>query len=145
MNPSKKNRFHEPDLSFFERAYTDSIVPRVMGASAKQRKNHFRQDKFKSDLLKYYGAVKGIGSGKAAWCHLTGWWDSKFVKAAHLVPKSLSGDELSYLFGVGEVILSGRACRSSSGRTYKRIMCFQTHPASEDGYFMREGCYRQES
>ena len=48
MNPSKKNRFHEPDLSFFERAYTDSIVPRVMGASAKQRKNHFRQDKFKS-------------------------------------------------------------------------------------------------
>jgi hypothetical protein len=34
------------------------------------------------------------------------WWDSKSVKAAHLVLKSLLGDELSYLFGVGEVILS---------------------------------------
>ncbi|KAM5445498.1 hypothetical protein MaudCBS49596_007482 [Microsporum audouinii] len=38
--------------------------------------------------------------------HLTGaWYTAKYVRAAHLGPKSLGGDELKHLFGVGEVVL----------------------------------------
>ena len=92
----------EPDVSFLERAYTNTIVPRVMGASAKQRKSKFDQKAFRTDVMEYYGAQHG----EAAYCHLTGWHYSKAVKAAHLVPKSLNGDEVSYIFGVGELVLS---------------------------------------
>lgn len=92
----------EPDVSFLERAYTNTIVTRVMGASAKQRKSKFDQKAFRTDVMEYYGAQ----DGDAAYCHLTGWHYSKAVKAAHLVPKSLNGDEVSYIFGVGELVLS---------------------------------------
>lgn len=92
----------EPDVSFLERAYTNTIVPRVMGDSAKQRKSKFDQKAFRTDVMEYYGAQHG----EAAYCHLTGWHYSKAVKAAHLVPKSLNGDEVSYIFGVGELVLS---------------------------------------
>ena len=93
----------EPDVSFLERAYTNTIVPRVMGASAKQRKSSkFDQKAFRTDVMEYYGAQHG----DATYCHLTGWHYSKAVKAAHLVPKSLNGDEVPYIFGVGELVLS---------------------------------------
>ncbi|KAJ5113262.1 hypothetical protein N7456_001796 [Penicillium angulare] len=40
------------------------------------------------------------------YCHLTGFWDKGLVKAAHLVAKSLSTDEISDLFGVEQIVLS---------------------------------------
>lgn len=92
----------EPDITFLERAYTDSIVPRVMGASAKQKKSDYDQSAFRKDVINFYGA----GDGDYAFCHLTGWWDRKVVKAAYLVPKSLSEKEVSYLFGTKQLILS---------------------------------------
>ena len=47
----------EPDVSFLERAYTNTIVPRVMGASAKQRKSKFDQKAFTNDVMEYYGGA----------------------------------------------------------------------------------------
>ena len=92
----------EPDITFLERAYTDSIVPRVMGASAKQKKSKFNQSAFRKDVIDFYQA----GHGDQVFCHLTGWWYAKMVKAAHLVPKSLSEEEVSYLFGAKQLVLS---------------------------------------
>jgi hypothetical protein len=108
IDSSKRYRAegNEPDISFLERAYTDTIVPRVMGASAKQKKSNFHHSGFREDALKYYNAVDKEGGNKIAYCHLTGWWNADMVKVAHLVPKSLSGEEVSYLFGVGEIVLS---------------------------------------
>ncbi|KAJ9234939.1 hypothetical protein DTO169E5_6406 [Paecilomyces variotii] len=40
----------------------------------------------------------------AAYCHLTGWEDSGYVKAAYLVPKSLAGEEIGYLFKTKELV-----------------------------------------
>lgn len=33
------------------------------------------------------------------------WWPKEAVKAAHLVPKLITGDELAFLFGVKELVL----------------------------------------
>jgi hypothetical protein len=96
-----------PDHSFLERAYTNIIVPRVMGAISKQRKTKFDQSAFRKDVLQYYSAIKISGkNATAAYCHLTGWADGFSIKAAHLVPKSLTGEEISYLFGIGDLIRS---------------------------------------
>lgn len=40
------------------------------------------------------------------YCYLTGWHTSKLVEAAYLVPESLDSDEVSYIFGVEELLLS---------------------------------------
>jgi hypothetical protein len=108
VDSSKRYRTegNEPDIGFLERAYTDTIVPRVMGASAKQKKSNSHHSQFREDVLKYYDAVDQQGGNRTAYCHLTGWWNAEMVKVAHLVPKSLSGEEVSYLFGVGEIVLS---------------------------------------
>lgn len=99
----------EPDIGLLERAYTSTIVSRVMSATAKQKKRSFDQSAFKKDVLAYYGAGKIEGNYRLAFCHVVGaWFAHDDVKAAHLVPKSLSGAELSYLFGVGELILSDK-------------------------------------
>ena len=94
---------NDPDVGFLERAYTNAIVPRIMSATSKQKKSKFRQSEFKRAVLDYYGA-RDEGC-ESIWCHLTGWREPEMVKAAHLVPKSLSGEEISYLFGVGEIVL----------------------------------------
>lgn len=93
----KRDRKEEPDVDFYERAYANSIVPRVMTASGNQKRvfSKHQQAKFRKDVLDRYGAAEDGG----AWCHLTGWWPSARVKAAHLVSKSLTGPEISYLFG----------------------------------------------
>lgn len=93
----------EPDVTFLERAYTDTIVPRVMNASANQRKSNFDQSAFKNDVLEFYEAKREDG---LVFCHLTGWKPVKLIKTAHLVPKCLSRDEVSYLFGAKEIVLS---------------------------------------
>jgi hypothetical protein len=96
----KQNANLEPPIRFLERAYTSTIVPKVMAASAKQKRSTFNQSEFRREVVKYYGATKTDRSG--TYCHLTGWWDNKDVKAAHLVPKSLSREETTYLFGASE-------------------------------------------
>lgn len=99
---SKKPRFDKPGVEFYERVYMNSIVPRVMGASAKQTKSNFNPKPFRSAVLKAYNASNSTTDG--AWCHVShDWYDKKLVKAAHLVPKSLTDPEIGYLFGVEEV------------------------------------------
>lgn len=100
----KKTRQAEPGVEFYERAYLDSIIPRIMGATNKQQKSSFNTAQFRNAVLEAYNAVKNEGPLKLAWCHLAGVWEpAGNVKAAHLVPKSLSRQDLAYLFGADEV------------------------------------------
>jgi hypothetical protein len=72
----KKTTQTEPGADFYERAYVDTIIYCIAGATSKQ-----------------------------TWWHLTGGWlVAKHVKAAYLVPKSLSRRGLAYLFGAEEGI-----------------------------------------
>ncbi|PKY01790.1 hypothetical protein P168DRAFT_329706 [Aspergillus campestris IBT 28561] len=104
----KKLRDEEPDLGFLERAYASTVTARVMGASAKQSKQFSKKDQsaFRQAVLHRYQALKLDDSTNLAYCHLTGWSDAEYVKAAHLVPKLLTGQEISFLFGVKEVPLT---------------------------------------
>lgn len=100
----KRRKSGELDIEVIERAYANTIVPRVMGAIAKQGKGSFRQDRFKKAVLEAYNASEVNGGVSFAWCHVIhGWFESSLVKAAHLVPKSLSLAEIGHLFGVEEV------------------------------------------
>lgn len=99
-----------PSHSKLEDAYASLITAKVMGAMAKQAKSKFDQSGFKSKVLEYYEASRVVGdpadNDRDSFCHLTGWHHHSQVKASHIVPKSLQSDELSYLFGVGEAVLS---------------------------------------
>lgn len=96
---------HEPSVEFMERAYASTMVARIMSATANQKKRRFDQSKFKRDVAAYLHA-NDPEEPNHLWCHLTGWKEKNYIKAAHLVPKSLKGDELTHLFGVDEVVLS---------------------------------------
>lgn len=100
----KRLRDHEPGADFLERAYANSLIPRVMRASTKQLKEKFtKHDRavFRENVLNYYGAF----DEDIAWCHITGYWLPKeLIKAAHLVPKSLTVQEISFLFGANEIV-----------------------------------------
>ena len=108
--------------SIIEDAYESLLVQKIEAASAKQeRKKAFNQSKFRDCVMKYYESTKVEDDQKLAFCHLTGWWPddspkTKQVKAAHLVAKSLSGDDLSYLFGVNDALLY-------DARNSKSILC----------------------
>ncbi|KAJ5905247.1 uncharacterized protein N7473_002163 [Penicillium subrubescens] len=101
----KRPRHGEPSLEMLQRAYSSSLVARVMAASAKQQKKRYNQSKFKNDVNDYYGInpTNGIEDG-AGYCHVLGKFDAKDIKAAHVVPKSLSVDEIAHLFGVEELV-----------------------------------------
>ncbi|QKX53729.1 uncharacterized protein TRUGW13939_00809 [Talaromyces rugulosus] len=86
----KKATQTEPGADFYERAYVDTIIYCIAGATSKQ-----------------------------TWWHLTGGWlVAKHVKAAYLVPKSLSRRGLAYLFGAEEL-----TCRDN--RPAKRYLYFR--------------------
>lgn len=74
----------EPDVTFLERAYTNTIVPRLMNASRKQRKSRFDQSAFKEDVIKFYRAKR---EDDLVFCHLTGWKPAELVKAASSCPQ----------------------------------------------------------
>ncbi|EEQ32089.1 hypothetical protein McanCB56680_005637 [Microsporum canis] len=96
----------DANLDFLERAYTATMVTRVMGASSLKSSSSFSQKEFRKGVIKYLGAKNDSEGTERAWCHITGMWhDSDNIKAAHIVPKALRGDELKHLFGVGEVVL----------------------------------------
>ncbi|KAJ5549849.1 hypothetical protein N7535_002208 [Penicillium sp. DV-2018c] len=89
-----------------ERAYRDLIVSRVVRADRGQRVSSFNQSRFKKDVNKYYSTVDS-NDGTAHWCHVIGgFFDKTFVKAAHIVPKSLDREELAHLFGDEDVVIS---------------------------------------
>jgi len=97
-----------PQYSTVEAAYSSVLMAKIMSASSKQRKGkRFDQSAYSKAVLSFYGAVRHTDDGSVEkYCHLTGWLAEKQVKCAHLVPKSLESDELAYLFGVRETVLS---------------------------------------
>ena len=96
-----------PHYSTIEAAYSSVLTTKIMSACGKQRKGkRFDQSAYAKAVLSFYGAVRHSGGQVEKYCHLTGWLPEKSVKCAHLVPKSLESDELAYLFGVREAILS---------------------------------------
>ena len=99
-----------PSHSKLEDAYASVITSKVMAASGKQKKKRFDQSHFKSDVVQFFKASKIVNADEdpqvLLYCHLSGWHPEKSVKAAHIVPESLQSEEISYLFGVGEAVLS---------------------------------------
>lgn len=102
----KRRRITGPlDDGLVQRAYVDTIIPRVMGAAAKIQKNVFNQKKFKKKVNRYYGLTTEY-TGVTSYCHVLGFFiPTHSAKAAHLVPKSLSQAEVSHIFGVLDGVL----------------------------------------
>lgn len=106
-----RERISEDSL---QQAYKDTIVARVLKNSSKLRddstkrkKRYRRQARY--DQLDFQKAVDdyyGSEHRSFSWCHLTGWVHRYMIKATHLVPEALSGDEISFFFGDKEVDVS---------------------------------------
>ncbi|KAL5338252.1 hypothetical protein BJX70DRAFT_388656 [Aspergillus crustosus] len=101
----KRQRISEPDDGLLQRAYASTITARVIAMKAKQASSKFNTTRFRQAVEEYYGTAHPDNyhksSQKYTWCHIRGeYLPSKAVKAAHLVPKSLSKPETSHLFGV---------------------------------------------
>lgn len=111
----KRRRVTEPsDHGLVERAYVDTIIPRVMGAAAKTEKHPFDQKKFKKKVNRYYN-VPTDSVERTSYCHVLGFYlPASSVKAAPLVPKSLSQEEVCHIFGVQDGVLTD----PSNGKKY---------------------------
>ncbi|KAL9106771.1 MAG: hypothetical protein Q9187_008520 [Circinaria calcarea] len=100
----------KPSHSKPEDAYACVIASKGMAPFGKQKKYKSNQSWFKSNAVQYYNASKVVDADEdpqtLLYCHLSGWHPEKYVTAAHIVPKSLQSEESSYLFGVGEAVLS---------------------------------------
>jgi hypothetical protein len=92
----RRGNEEEASLDFLERAYASTIVLKVMSATTHKKNQNFKGNVFRTNLLKAYNGLENREGLECAWCHLTGWWDKKLVKAAHLVPKCLEPTEVSY-------------------------------------------------
>ncbi|CAI7595202.1 unnamed protein product [Penicillium discolor] len=103
---AKRQRIEGPvDQSLLEHAYRDAIISCVLGASAKQKSPKFDQSAFKKGVYTYYGVNEHCHPG-FGWCHVLGTvLPQKQIKAAHLVPKSMTSKEVSHLFGVSDGVL----------------------------------------
>ena len=103
---AKRQRIEGPvDQSLLEHAYRDAMISRVLGASAKQKGPKFDQSAFKKEVYTYYGVNEHCHPG-FGWCHVLGTvLPQKNIKAAHLVPKSMTPKEVSHLFGVSDGVL----------------------------------------
>lgn len=106
----RRNLNIAPSIELLERAYTTTMLTRVMSA-CKQKKRNFNQSQFRKDVIERYDAafLKSHGGYALVWCHLTEWHPPEVIKAAHLVPKNLRGGELLHIFGEDEVVLSDPA------------------------------------
>jgi hypothetical protein len=104
---AKRQRIEGPvDQSLLEHVYRDAMITRVLGASAKQKALKFDQSSFRKRVYKHYGVNEHCHSG-FGWCHVLGTvLPKESIKAAHLIPKSMSSKELSHLFGVSDEVLS---------------------------------------
>lgn len=98
-----------------EKAYSTAILNRVRITQQLHRQSRIfkkhRQEDFRRAVESYYDVVhveKEVTQEiRTVYCIVSRQWHpSKDMKAAHLVPKSLQSEELSYLFGAGDVQLS---------------------------------------
>lgn len=79
-------------------------------SASKQRRGEFDQSKFHRDVVEFYSAARNVQDELSKiWCHVSGEHHlKKDVKATYIVPKSLESNELAYVFGMGESLLSPR-------------------------------------
>lgn len=72
-----------------------------MGSSAHRaiQYNQHDQGRFRDDVLGLYDAISGT---QAYSCVSAKWFPKAEVKAAYLVPKAMTADEILYLFGADE-------------------------------------------
>lgn len=89
-------------------AYASLIIDKLDSSTAKPKKKKFNQQQFRAAVGARYASSRATKIGSTElYCHvIQGWFSNKEVKAAHLVPKSLRSEELAYLFGVGDVVLT---------------------------------------
>jgi len=87
-----------PSLERLENAYASVLLRRVSASAAVQKKENFNSQKFRNSLLTYYDANEPADGGRV-WCVVMGWENPKHVKAAHIVPKVMEGDEVANMFG----------------------------------------------
>jgi hypothetical protein len=97
---AKRQRIEGPvDQSLLEHAYYDAIISRVLKGPK------FNQSTFKKEVYTYYGVNKHCHPG-FGWCHVLGTvLPQKNIKAAYLIPKSMTSKEVSHLFGVSDGVL----------------------------------------
>ena len=86
-------------------AYAESIMQRVMAVTAKPSKKKFPKKHFRKNVEDYYGAAALMDGVKKVHCPLAGWIESASAKCAYIVPRILSSDELSHLYGVRDLHL----------------------------------------
>ncbi|KAJ9286803.1 hypothetical protein DTO021C3_5535 [Paecilomyces variotii] len=90
-----------------EIAYSSLVTDRVMSASKlklqRQGPKH-NQSKYRERVIRYLQAQP---HESVVWCHILGRaLPRSSVKAAHIVPKSLESEQLSYFFGASELRVS---------------------------------------
>lgn len=104
------------DDNIFETFYEDTIVPCVVGATAKIGKSRSDKRSFKKAVHQWYNVTKeslalvfgmeGLTEPYSI-CHVIGAGvDYPSSKPAYLVPKSLSPNEVSHIFGIAEDVIS---------------------------------------
>ncbi|RDW88424.1 hypothetical protein BP6252_00456 [Coleophoma cylindrospora] len=99
-------------IAKFRASWVSLLLDKVALASTplKKTKKNFNQSKFRDDMLAFYGAEKIVDNVKYQYCVVSGMWFPEVrgktqIRAAHIVPKVLSGPELNELFEVGETML----------------------------------------
>ncbi|KAI1831808.1 hypothetical protein DTO027I6_7223 [Penicillium roqueforti] len=109
---AKRQRIEGPvDQSLLEHAYRDARISRVLGARAKQKGSKYDQSAFKKKVYAYYGINEHCRPG-FGWCHVLGTvLPQNNIKAAHLVPKSMTSKDVCHLFGVSNGVLGDRRNR----------------------------------
>lgn len=71
-----------------------------MDACAKQKAKPFKQDEFKANVNDYYSITTHRSSKDYSWCHILGrFLPATIIRAAHIVPKSITQPELAHMFG----------------------------------------------
>lgn len=104
------------DDNIFETVYEDTIVPCVIRAAAKVGKSRSDTRSFKKAVHQWYNVTKeslalvfgmeGLTEPYSI-CHVIGAGvDYPSSKPAYLVPKSLSPNEVSHIFGIAEDVIS---------------------------------------
>ncbi len=112
----RQRKFIEEDLADAAKRYSrldvayDFLVNAKLMATFPEpgKSSSVRQAAFRRSVVGFYNASKLYAgtTQRLTYCHLTGWHPEQDAEAAHIVPESLQSEELSYLFGVSEALLS---------------------------------------
>ena len=98
----------EEDISrkTIEEAYNTALVTKVMSSEIQKRGKKFKHKAVCNKFAKRYDSEMIVKGGTVmAFCPVTRWHGAKETKAAHIVLRAISSDELSYLYGAGGEVM----------------------------------------